>query len=146
MITLSFEKKIHAPAQKVWDILWGNETYNQWTKHFNPESSMQSDWKINGRTYFSDASKKNGMVATIIKMEEPKEVVFQHIGILKDGEEDVASDDAKSFAGALESYRLIEEDGVTTLIGSCETFPQYEEMMKSGFEKGFEEVKGLAEQ
>ncbi|MCU7694295.1 SRPBCC domain-containing protein [Haoranjiania flava] len=144
MIKLSFEKKINAPAQKVWDALWSKDTYTIWTKYFSPGSSMQSDWKVNGRTYFTDASKKNGIVSTIIKMNKPTEIVFEHIGILKDGEEDVSSDEAKSFAGALESYHLA-EDGITTLTGSVETAEEYEEMMRSGFEKGFEEVRKLAE-
>ena len=146
LVSLTFEKIINAPAQRVWDALWSNETYGEWTKHFHPGSSMQSDWKIDGRTYFTDESGKNGMVSTIIRLYEPKEVVFKHVGILKDGVEDTRSDDAESFAGALESYRLTEEDGITTLIGSVETFPQYEQHMRDGFEKGFEEVKKLAEE
>lgn len=145
MIKISVERKINAPAQKVWNTLWTKETYEAWTKHFSPGSSMQSDWKINGRTYFTDASKKNGMVSTIIKMDEPSAIVFKHIGTLQNGEEDVSSDEAKSFAGALESYHLTEEDNATILHGSVETSAEYEEMMRNGFEKGFEEVKRMAE-
>lgn len=145
MKTLSFEQTINAPAQKVWDILWGQETYGEWTKHFSEGSNMKADWRIGGETRFLDASGKNGMISTITKLEPPLEVVFSHIGMINEGVEDLTSDDVKKFAGALESYKLSEENGVTQLSGSVDTFPEHEETMKNGFEKGFEEVKNLAE-
>ena len=145
MITISTEQKINAPAQKVWDVLWEENSYKEWTKHFAPGSCMQSDWKINGKTYFTDESRKNGMVSTIVTLEEAKEVVFQHLGILKDSVEDIDSEDARLFSGALEKYYLREEDGVTILNGSVETPAQYEETLSNGFEQGFAEVKRMAE-
>lgn len=54
METLIYEVEINAPIEKVWDVLWNSETYNAWTKFFAPDSSMRTDWKVGGKTYFLD--------------------------------------------------------------------------------------------
>lgn len=146
MNRLTFEKQINAPAQKVWDILWSDESYTEWTKHFSSGSKMTIDeWKVGGTIKFLDAAGKTGMISSISKLNEPYEIVFSAKGMINNGVEDLDSEDVKKFAGAEEGYSLKEVDGITTLIGFVETMPEYEEHMKNGFEKGFEEVKWLAE-
>lgn len=49
MKTLSYNIKIYATPERVWDILWGTETYNVWTKFFSCDSQMKSDWKVGGK-------------------------------------------------------------------------------------------------
>lgn len=70
MKTLSYNIRIYATPERVWDILWGNETYNVWTKFFSCDSQMKSDWKVGGKTYFTDGD-GNGMVSTIERIDEP---------------------------------------------------------------------------
>ena len=145
MIKLFFEKKINAPIKKVWDVMWDENSYKDWTKHFSPGSQMKSDWKVGGKTLFLDAEGKNGRVATIKSLSKPHDVVFQHLCIYKNGKEILESEKVNDFAGSEEAYFLSEENGVTTLKSSLDTLPAYEEMMKSSFEKGFEEIKAMAE-
>jgi uncharacterized protein YndB with AHSA1/START domain len=147
MKTLQFTKEIKAPAQKVWDTLWNETTYPQWTNAFNPEggSTMQSDWKVGGKTLFLDG-KGSGMVGTIKTLNAPHDIVFEHLGEIIDGKEDTTSEKVKSWAGSLEEYHLSENNGTTTLKASVQTGEQWEEMMNNGFTKGLEEVKRLSEQ
>ena len=147
MKTLQFTKEIKAPIQKVWDTLWNETTYSQWTKPFNPEggSTVQSDWKVGGKTLFLDMN-GSGMVSTIKSKNEPYEIVFEHLGEVVDGHEDISSEKVKSWAGSLEEYHLSESNGITTLKGSVQTGEEWEGMMTNGFTKGFEIVKELAEQ
>ena len=149
MKTLQFTKEINAPAQKVWDTLWNENTYSQWTASFNPDpngsSVIQSDWKVGGKTLFLDTN-GNGMVSTIKNMSEPYEVVFEHLGEVIDGKEDTTSDRVKSWAGSLEEYHLSENNGITTLQASVQTGDEWEGMMNNGFTKGLEIVKKIAEQ
>lgn len=146
MKKLEFEKKINAPAQKVWNVLWSNETYGEWTKHFSPGSQMiLNEWEEGSTVKFVDADGKMGMINTIHKLNKPHELIFSAKGFVKDGVEDYDSDEVKKVIGAQEGYELKEVDGVTSLKGFVETTPEYEEHMKEGFEKGFEEVKRLAE-
>ena len=149
MKTLEFRKEINAPAQKVWDALWNEATYPQWTAYFNPDPDsgtvMQSDWKQGGRTLFLD-TKGHGMVSTIKTLNEPYDVVFEHLGEVIDGKEDTTSEKVKSWAGSLEEYHLSENNGTTTLIASVQTAEEWAGMMDEGFNKGLEIVKKISEQ
>lgn len=147
MKRLEFTKEINAPAQKVWDTLWNETTYPQWTSAFNPDSAstMQSDWQVGGKTLFLD-NKGSGMVSTIKTKNEPYEIVFEHLGEVIDGKEDTTSEKVKSWAGSLEEYHLSENNGVTTLMASCQMSEEWEQMINNGFTKGLEVVKKLSEQ
>lgn len=147
MKTIEFTKEIKAPAQKVWDTLWNETTYTQWTSAFNPEggSTMQSDWEVGGKTFFLDG-KGNGMISTIKTKEEPFAIVFEHLGMVTDGKEDTTSEEVKGWAGALEEYHLLENGGTTILKASVQISEEWEEMMNNGFTQGLEVVRKLSEQ
>lgn len=145
MVTLSHAIEIKAPAAKIWEVLWNPETYTEWTKFFSGGSQYRSDWKVDGRTYFLDASGGNGMVSTIESLREPYEVVFKHLGVVADGVEDTHSREVMEWSGAQEKYFLTELDGFTKLVGEVQTAEMYEEHMRTAFEKGFEVVRDLAE-
>lgn len=144
METLSYETVIDAPLQKVWDILWGPETYGEWTKFFSPDSKMKSDWKVGGKTYFLNA-KDEGMVSTIDSLDEPNQIVFKHLGIVKDGIEDTQSKEVMEWNGSYEKYFLIDFGGKTKLHAEVQVEKNWEEDMNTGFTKGLEVVKHLAE-
>lgn len=146
METLSYETVINAPAQKIWDILWGAETYGEWTQFFSPGCVLKSDWKVDGKTYFLDA-KGEGMVSTIDSLEEPNQIVFKHLGTVKDGVEDTESMEVKQWNGAFEKYLLIDYlDGKTKLHAEVQAEKNMQELMNRGFTKGLEIVKKLAEE
>lgn len=144
MKPLQFSVSINAPAQKVWDALWSNATYPEWTKFFAPGSQMESDWKAGGRTLFTD-DKGNGMISTIKTIDVPYAVVFEHLGYVTDGVDDTTSEKVKAYAGALEKYALTEQNGSTKLEVAVDTLEAHESMMNNGFAKGLQVVKELAE-
>ena len=86
------------------------------------------------------------MISTIERLDEPNVIIFKHIEMIQDGEEDTESDDVKSWVGALEKYMLFDSDDFTQLYVEVDIQPQYIEMMNQGFEKGLALVKQLAEQ
>ena len=145
MKELKFSIAINAPMEKVWDVLWSDATYREWTKHFNPDSFMESDWKVGGKTLFLD-SNRSGMLSTIKQLEVPRLVVFSHYGELHQGVEDTESERVKAYAGAEERYQLTESNGGTLLEASVETSPDFEQMMSDGFNKGLADIKKLSEQ
>lgn len=144
MVTLHYEKIIHAPVQKVWDLLWNPETYPQWTKFFT-NRNIKTDWEINGKTYFLDEN-GNGMVSTIKSLNEPFEIVFSHLGVLKDGVEDLKSQPLEEISGMEEKYFLrAVNDTTTELRAITHTMREYEEHLGEGFNKGFDILKNMAE-
>jgi len=145
METLKYQVEIDATAEKVWDVLWNEKTYPQWTHFFSPGSVMQTDWKVGGKTYFTDASKQNGMISTIERIEEPKHLIFKHLGELHNGVEDVDSEKVKAWSGSLEAYYLEENNGKTFLKVEVDVDNSYKDIMDEGFKKGLEIIKNLSE-
>ncbi|PZU85262.1 MAG: ATPase [Chryseobacterium sp.] len=145
MKKLKYQIEIDAPAEKIWDILWNEKTYSQWTYYFSPDSNMVTDWQVGGKTYFTDSSKKNGMVSTIERIEEPKHLIFKHIGELHNGVEDVDSEKVKAWNGSLEAYYLEENNGKTTLKVEVDSNDEFKDMFDNGFNKGLEVIKNLSE-
>lgn len=145
METLNYKIQINGPIQKVWDLLWNPETYTQWTQFFTPGSTMKSDWQIGGQTYFLDPS-GNGMVSTILNLDIPNEVIFSHLGSVKNGVEDIESREVKEWSGAQEKYFLRAIDSNTTeLRAIVHVNDDYQECMNEGFNKGFQLLKEIAE-
>lgn len=144
METLSYETVIDAPLHKVWDILWNADSYAEWTQFFSQGSTMRSDWKVGGKTYFVDAD-NNGMVSTIDSLDEPNQVIFKHLGTVKNGVEDTESMEVKQWSGAFEKYILIDLEGKTKLHAEVQVEKNFQDLMNKGFTKGLEIVKNIAE-
>ena len=145
METLNYEMYINAPIQEVWKLLWNEETYQQWTQFFAEGSQFKSDWKVGGKTYFTDKS-GDGMVSTIVSLNEPTEVVFSHLGTYKNGVEDTQSRDVKQWSGTEEKYFLrAVDDNTTELRAIVHVDENLVDMMNTGFNKGFELLKKIAE-
>ena len=145
METLNYEMYINAPIQEGWKLLWNEETYGQWTQFFAEGSQLKSDWKVGGKTYFTDKS-GDGMVSTIISLNEPTEVVFSHLGTYKNGVEDTQSRDVKQWSGTEEKYFLrAVDDNTTELRAIVHADENLVDMMNTGFNKGFELLKKIAE-
>lgn len=146
METLNYEKVINAPIQKVWDLLWNSETYPKWTQFFMQDSLFITDWKIGGKTYFVD-QEKNGMVSTIKTLDEPFEIIFSHLGTVKNGVEDTMSRAVEEWSGAEEKYFLRAIDEHTTELRAVTHVDKNSiDFMNNGFNKGFELIKNLAEE
>jgi len=145
METLKYQTEINASAEKVWDVLWNENTYSKWTYFFSPDSHMVTDWQVGGKTYFTDSSKKNGMVSTIDKIEENKYLVFKHLGEITDGVEDTESEKVKVWSGGKEAYHLEENNGKITLKVEVDSDDSFKDMFDNGFKKGLEIIKKLSE-
>ncbi len=65
--------------------------------------------------------------------------------MIKEGKEDLESEEVKSWSGSLEKYFLSQNGNTTTLKVELATLPEYIGMLKSGFVQGFEVVKHIAE-
>ena len=85
------------------------------------------------------------MVSTIEQMQKPEILIFKHLGMIKEGKEDLESEEVKGWSGSLEKYFLTQKDNITTLKVELATLPEYMGMLKSGFVQGFDVVKKMAE-
>lgn len=145
METLEFKIRIKAPAQKVWDVLWNDETYKKWTSVFCEGSYTISDWNEGDKIHFMSPNGE-GMYS-IIETKIPNEyMAFKHIGEMKNFEELPLDEETKKWSGAMETYRLIADGEFTDLIARNDSVEKYVDYFKDVFPKGLEVVKQLSEE
>lgn len=144
MQRLNFSVEIDAPKEKVWQVLWNDETYRQWTSAFCEGSYMVGDLKEGGRIHFL-APDGQGMYSDVENLVENEFVSFKHIGELKDKTELPLNDETKKWSGCYENYGLKESNGVTTLSVGIDAVEAYLDFFNEKMPLALANVKNLAE-
>jgi uncharacterized protein YndB with AHSA1/START domain len=143
MKTQKYEITINANKNKVWEVLWTDETYRKWTSAFSEVSSAHSDWEEGSRIIFGDG-KGNGMFSLIEKKDAPNTIVFRHLGELKDGVETPFAPES-GWANSLERYYLTDENGQTKVTCEVDVDVNFLDFMNNSFPKAFAILKELSE-
>ena len=142
MKELHFSVRINAPRERVWNVLWDDVTYRDWTSVFAEGSYAVSDWNEGSRIQFLDPGSGSGMSAVIEKKRPNELMSFRHLAEIRDGKEQPPA----AWSGALENYTLTDNDGGTTLRVTLDTADEYRQMFEDKFPKALQRVKELAEQ
>ncbi|MEP7143387.1 MAG: SRPBCC domain-containing protein [Ferruginibacter sp.] len=140
MSTLKFKTKINASKEKVWETLWDDKSYRQWTAAFSEGSYAESDWKEGSKILFL-TPKGEGMFGVIEKKIPNTQMTFKHLGEVKNGIEE-----KKEWGGATESYHLEEDSGTTELNVELDATPEFEQYFNATFPKALEILKQISEQ
>lgn len=146
---MEFNIEINATREKVWDVLFGKETYPKWTTVFSEGSKVETDWKKGSKALFIDESNR-GMVSRIAENVPNEFMSIEHLGMYDNGVEDYDSEDVKMWAGAKENYTLTETDGKTALnifmeMDESEANKPMIDMFAGMWPKALLKVKELAE-
>lgn len=144
MEKLKFNTTINAPREKVWDVLWNDDSYRKWTAVFSEGSQVQTDWNKGSKVLFTDGS-GSGMVSEIADKVPNEYMSFRHLGMVMNGVEDTTSEKVKDWAGAMENYRLKETDGKTELEVELDINDEHKDQFKDMFPKALRVVKELSE-
>src|SRR5687767_8929825 len=131
---LEFRIVIAAPKEKVWRVLWQDETYRLWTRVFSEGSHAVSDWKEGSKILFL-GPEGSGMYSRIEKMVPNEKMFFTHLGEVKDGKEQPESPETGSWAGAQENYTLQDQAGSTVLQVSIDVTGDHTDFFKQTFPK-----------
>jgi len=141
---LNFTIDIQANKERVWETLWNEETYPQWTKAFCEGSYAVSDWKEGSKVHFL-APDGQGMYSLIEKLVKNEFISFKHIGVLKDKIEQPLDEETKKWSDCYENYRLTETENKTSLSVEVDALEQYLDFFKDKFPIALQNVKELAE-
>ena len=145
MEKINFSTSINAPKEKVWEVLWNDSSYRQWTSPFCEDSYAVTDnWKEGSKVLFLSPG-GNGMVSTVAVNRPNEYMSFKHLGEVKDGVEDTTSSTVKEWEGAMENYTLKETGGVTELIIDIDVNDAFKDYMVKTWPKALEQVKELSE-
>lgn len=139
-----FKTLIDAPREIVWDILWNEATYGEWTSVFSEGSRAETDWKKGSKVLFLSASNE-GMVSQIEENLPNEFLSIKHLGFVKDGVEDTTSEKVMQWSGAMENYTLRTTDGKTELVVDMDLTEEYKDYFMKTWPLALEKVKQLAE-
>jgi uncharacterized protein YndB with AHSA1/START domain len=139
-----FKTTIDAPRQRVWEILWGEETYPQWTSAFSEGSHAKTDWKKGSRVLFLDA-KGDGMISEVTENRPNQFMGIKHLGVLQGGKEDFQIAKEKGWEGAVENYTLKTVGGQTELTIDQDIEEDYLKYFEETWPKALEKLKNIAE-
>lgn len=147
MVTKHFKTTINASREKVWDVLWNDETYPVWTKVFSPEgtegSVAKTTWNKGDKVLFVDSAGSGGMVSSVQDKVENEFMSFRHLGEVQDGVEKI--DENAGWYGAMENYTLKEVDGKTELTIDIDLTEDFLDHFNEAWPKGLDKVKELSE-
>lgn len=144
MERVQYRIDINAPAQNVWNILWGSDTYPQWTRpfseSFNEDSRAITDWQEDSKVQFVN-SKGDGMFGVIEQRVDNELMAIHHLGEVKGGVEQAESE----WGDAYEIYNLESNKGGTTLTVDLDTVEQFKGFFDETFPKALNIVKEMSE-
>ncbi|MEO6731098.1 MAG: SRPBCC domain-containing protein [Ferruginibacter sp.] len=144
MEKINFSIDINAPKEKVWQILWDDASYKKWTSVFSEGSHAVTDWKQGSKVLFLDG-KGSGMVSQIDTNRPNEYMSIKHLGMVKNGVEDLHSDEVKQWAGAHENYTLTEEGGATLLTIDIDMAEEHKTYFMDTFPLALKQIKTLSE-
>ena len=139
-----FSILINAPREKVWQILWNDQNYREWTSVFSEGSRAETDWKKGSKVLFLGGSGE-GMVSRIEENIANEFMSIKHLGIVKDGVEDTDSEEVKKWVGAMENYTLRDLNGKTELIIDMDITEDHKDYFQTTWPKALQKVKEMSE-
>jgi hypothetical protein len=144
MIKLEFKIDIEAPKEKIWKVLWNDETYRQWTNAFCEGTYAISDWNEGSKIHFLSPTGE-GMNSVIESKITNEYMAFKHLSELKNFIEMPIDAATQEWTGAMETYRLTSNTSGTVLNVAMDCLEQYVDYFKNTFPNGLAVVKQLSE-
>jgi hypothetical protein len=86
MTTRQYKVSITAPREVVWNSLWEDASYREWTSEFSPGSHAITDWKKGSKIHFLDGNNQ-GMFSRVADRKDNEFMSIQHLGMVVDGVE-----------------------------------------------------------
>lgn len=144
MPKLNFSISINASKEKVWNTLWKDSSYREWTSVFAQGSYAVSDWNEGDKISFLSPT-GSGMYSSIARKIPNEFMSFKHIGEVKQGIEQPAGFANGDWGDATENYKLTANGNTTVLEVEMDMDPAYEAYFKDAFPKALDKVKLIAE-
>ncbi|MBN2464691.1 SRPBCC domain-containing protein [candidate division WOR-3 bacterium] len=126
MKKLQFDIVIDAPRDKVWENIVNDEPYRKWTAPFMPGSFFEGNWGKGTRMRFlvrGENGEVNGMFSEIAECRKPEFISIKHLGLVKNGQEDNESEEAKKWVAGHENYVLTDLGGRTSFRVDMDNVP-----------------------
>jgi hypothetical protein len=144
MEKIKFEIQINATPEKVWNVLWDDATYFQWTSAFGEGGKAVSDWQEGSKIFFL-ASDGSGMVSEIARKIPNRFMSFTQFGTVDKNLESTESEEAREWLGARENYTLEPENNGTFLTVDMDILEKYKNYFSETWPGAMQKIKELSE-
>lgn len=138
MKTMRFSLQIDVPRQRVWQVLWDETTFSDWTSPFADGARLETDWRQGGRFEYTEAQSDTASYGEIERLEPERRVIFQKLG------ETRAGADRPLERPRREEYRLDGADGATKLSLQIEVPEEQADALKEALPQALERIRALA--
>lgn len=139
---MQFSVEINTNKEQVWDTLWQDETFREWAGLIDPGTYMVGELKQGNEVQFISAENGYGVTSLVAEMTPHESLLLKH----KADTQNVGADSREDeWTGGEESYKLTEDNGVTTLTVSFGVPSEMEEHFTVNYPKALQRVKVLSE-
>lgn len=140
MKLLEFYIQINATPEKVWDVLFTQDTYRKWSSAMNEGTYFEGNWEEGSMMKFLDP-KNNGMYNQVIKNIPSRELTMKHLGWIFDG---VLS--PQGWEDSTVSYFIKPHETGTLLTAQVNSLDEFVDFFNTKYPKNFEKIKELSEE
>ena len=142
MKQMQFVVKIQASKERVWDVLWADETFREWAGLIDPGTYMVGELKEGNGVQYISAENGYGVTSLVVSVIPNEYLLLKHQA---DTQDVGAREREAEWTGGEESYSLTEQDGTTTLTAAFDVPPDLEAYFNDAYPKALNRVKELAE-
>lgn len=145
LVSMMFSVEIHAPRERVWQVMFDANGYREWTRAFSPASTFEGSWSEGSAIRFLGHDEQGNVcgLSSRIAACRPYEMMgIEHLRGITRGEDDA---EPSIWHGARENYFFSERDGVTTVRVEQDMAPEYETMFQTMWPEALSNLKALAE-
>lgn len=138
---LQFSIDIKASEERIWEALWDDTHYRDWSGSFGEGSHYVVDNWEEGSTIMFLASDQSGIYSIIERHVPHKTIQFRHIGNVVSGKKQLIDDESKKWSGATESYSLSKGAEFFTLLVEIDVLDEHVAFMSSKLPIALEKIK-----
>lgn len=142
MKEIEFSIEINASKEKVWATLWNDVSFREWASMIDEGTYIKGTMEEGNEIQFISSVNGYGVTDLIEKLIRNEFVLFRHSADTIESGKQLRTNE---WTGGSESYSLIEENGITTLMVKTDVPSEQEETFNIRFPRALERVKALAE-
>ena len=136
--------EINAPKEEVWKTLIEKERNKKWFAAFSEGTEAHTDWQVGSKAIFADGS-GSGILGVVTENKPNELLAIEYTGMVRGGNEDFESEEAKAVKGSKEIYWLKEANGITQLDIESDMGAEYFDMMSASWDQALVIIKDLSE-
>lgn len=139
MKLLEFTTQISATPEKVWNVLFTQDSYGKWSSAMNSGTYFEGNWEEGSILKFLD-QKNNGMYNLVEINKENQLLRMKHIGWIMDGELS-----PQGWEDSTVTYILEPNDNGTLLKAEVNSLDEFIEFFNTKYPQNFELIKNISE-